>query len=99
MRPTNLIYSVDERPPALICFVNALQQLTTVAPVLVYVILMMAGAGASAQATANAVSLTLGACGIAVLLQIFPGRVVGSGFLINMAPAAAFVPIGIEAIK
>lgn len=99
MRPSNLIYSVDEKPPTLISFANAAQQLTIFAPILVYTILVMRGAGVGEDGVANAVSLTFAVCGIAIILQGWPGQWIGSGYLITVAPAAAYIPISITAIK
>jgi NCS2 family nucleobase:cation symporter-2 len=99
MRPSNLIYSVDERPPALVCFVNAAQQLTIITPFLIYPILVMREVGADQQTIASFVGLSFLAIGIATLLQAWPGKWTGSGFLISASPAAAFVPIDIAAIK
>jgi NCS2 family nucleobase:cation symporter-2 len=99
MRPSNLIYSVDERPPALVCLVNAAQQLTIITPFLIYPILVMREVGADQQAVASFVGLSFLAIGIATLLQAWPGKWTGSGFLISASPAAAFVPIDIVAIK
>lgn len=99
MRPTNLIYGVGDRPPAFICFVNAVQLLTPIAPNLVYVILVMTGVGAGPEAVTNAVSVALVVSGVGCLLQAFPGRILGSGYLIGIGPAAAYVPISIVAFK
>jgi xanthine permease XanP len=99
MRPSNLIYSVDEKPPALVCLVNAAQQLTIITPFLIYPILVMRAVGADEQATASFVGLSFLAIGIATLLQAWPGKWTGSSFLISASPAAAFVPIDIVAIK
>jgi NCS2 family nucleobase:cation symporter-2 len=99
MRPSNLIYSVDEKPPALVCVVNAAQQLTIITPFLIYPILVMRAVGADEQAIANFVGLSFLAIGIGTLLQAWPGKWTGSGFLISSSPAAAFVPIAIAAIK
>ncbi len=99
MRPSNLIYSVDEKPPALVCLVNAAQQLTIITPFLIYPILVMRAVGADDQATANFVGLSFLAIGIGTLLQAWPGKWTGSGFLISASPAAAFVPIDILAIN
>ena len=99
MRPSNLIYSVDEKPPALIAFANAAQQLTIFAPILVYVMLVMRGSGASEDAVAHAVSLAFAICGFAIIAQAWPGQRIGSGYLITVAPAAAYIPISITAIK
>ena len=99
MRPSNLIYSVDEKPPALVCLVNAAQQLTIITPFLIYPILVMRAVGADEQAIANFVGLSFLAIGVGTLLQAWPGKWTGSGFLISSSPAAAFVPIAIAAIK
>src|SRR5215475_2153789 len=53
MRPSNLIYSVDESPPALVCLVNAAQQLTIITPFLIYPILVMRAVGADEAGIAN----------------------------------------------
>jgi xanthine permease XanP len=99
MRPSNLIYSVDEKPPALVCLVNAAQQLTIITPFLVYPILVMRAVGADEQTVANFVGLSFLAVGIGTLLQAWPAKWTGSGFLISSSPAAAFVPIDIVAMK
>jgi xanthine permease XanP len=99
MRPSNLLYSVDETPPALVCLVNAAQQLTIITPFLIYPILVMRAVGADEQAVANFVSLSFLAVGVGTLLQAWPGKWTGSGFLISASPAAAFVPIDIVAIQ
>jgi len=98
-RPSNLIYSVDEKPPVPITFANAAQQLTIVAPVLVYIILVMRGAGLGEEGVAHAVSITFAVLGIAIIIQGRPGRRIGSGYLITVGPAAAYIPISIAAIK
>lgn len=99
MRPINLLYSVDEKPPALVCLVNAAQQLTIITPFLIYPILVMRSVGASEDVVAHVVSLSFLAIGVATLLQAWPGKWTGSGFLISASPAAAFVPIDIDAIR
>ncbi len=98
-RPSNLIYSVDEKPPALVCLVNAAQQLTIITPFLVYPILVMRAVGADAPTIANFVGLSFLAVGIGTLLQSWPAKWTGSGFLLSSSPAAAFVPIDIVAMK
>src|SRR4029077_2724382 len=97
MRPSNLIYSVDEKPPALVCLVNAAQQLTIITPFLIYPILLMRAVGADDQTAENFRALSFPPVGVGTLLQAWPGRWTGSGFLISSSPAAAFVPIDIVA--
>ena len=71
-------------------FVNAAQQLTIITPFLVYPILVMRGVGADAQTIANFVGLSFLAIGVGTLLQAWPGRWTGSGFLLSSSPAAAY---------
>jgi NCS2 family nucleobase:cation symporter-2 len=59
----------------------------------------MRAVGADEQASANFVALSFLAIGVGTLLQAWPARWTGSGFLISASPAAAFVPIDIVAIK
>src|SRR5690348_5577524 len=99
MRPSNLLYGVKDKPPWLVSLVNAAQQLTIITPFLIYPILVMRAVGANDETTAHVVSLTFLAVGVGTLLQAWPGRWTGSGFLISASPAAAFVPIDIVAIK
>ena len=93
MRPSNLLYSVDERPPALVCFVNAAQQLTIITPFLVYPILVMRAVDADAPAIANFVGLSFLAVGIGTLLQAWPGKWTGSGFLISKTGRYKWFPV------
>jgi xanthine permease XanP len=98
-RPTNLIYGVDERPPALICLISAAQMLTILAPILIYPTLVMRASGASEAAIAQTVSISFLALGIGAVLQAQTSRWLGSGYLVTIAPAAAYVPVAIAALK
>lgn len=99
MRPTNLLYSVHERPPTLICLVNAAQQLVVIMPAVIFVVLIGQGSGANEATVANAISLALMGCAVGTLLQIWPGRWTGSGYLIAICPAAPYVPLSIAALN
>src|SRR5438128_1012047 len=95
----NLTYAVNDRPPALICLANGAQQLTAVAPFLIYTIVVMNAAGAVPSEIAHVVSLTFLVCGVGSLLQAWPGPWTGSGYLIGSGPAAAYIPAAIAALK
>src|SRR3954471_10790083 len=98
-RPSNLIYGVADKPPATVCLLGACQLLTVVAPIMIYPILVMRETGATDQEITQMISLSFLALGVATPLQALTHRRIGSGFLISIAPAAAYVPIGITAIK
>jgi NCS2 family nucleobase:cation symporter-2 len=99
MRPTNLVYSVDERPPALVCLLNAAQHVAIIAPTLVYPILVMRAGGASEEAVVEIVSISLAAMGIGTALQSLVHPQIGSGYLLPFTGTAAYVPASIAAIK
>lgn len=98
-RPNNLIYGVDERPPPFICLVSAAQMLTILAPILIYPTLVMRSGGASEAAITQTVSISFLALGIGAVLQAQTSRWLGSGYLVTIAPAAAYVPVCIGALK
>lgn len=99
MRPANLLYGVDDKPPAIVSLLNAAQHVAVMAPTLVYPILVMRAGGASEDAVIQVVSLSLVALGIATALQSLTHRQIGSGYLLPMTPTAAYVPASIAAIK
>lgn len=97
-RPSSLIYSVDEKPPALVSIANAIQHLTVIAPIFIFTILVLRTAGATEAAVADAVSITFIVSGITVVLVAWPGRWIGSGYLLAVAPSAVYIPVSISAI-
>ncbi len=99
MRPTNLLYGVSDRPPAVVCLLNAAQHVTIMAPTLVYPILVMRAGGASESAVVQVVSLSFVALGITTVLQSLTHSQIGSGYLLPVTPTAAYVPASLAAIK
>lgn len=85
MRPANLSYAVDERPPPLTCALNAVQHVVVLSPALIYVLIVLEAAHTSNGDILRAVSLSLIALGIGSVLQCQKRRYFGSGYL------AAFV--------
>jgi len=77
-RPSNLIYSVTETPPSVVCLLSAFQHIAILAPTLAYPILGMRAAGFSEQAIVPSVSLALVAMGVGTALQTSAHRYVGS---------------------
>ena len=98
-RPTNLLYAVSDRPPPVVCLLNAAQHVTIMAPTLVYPILVMRAGGATEEAVIQIVSLSFVALGIATALQSLMHPQVGSGYLLPVTPTAAYVPASILAYK
>lgn len=98
-RPSNLIYSVDEQPPKLVCLISAIQQLAILAPNLILAVLVMRAAGGTVEAVTEIVSLSMVAYGIGAILLSMTERWIGSGYLIMFCFTNAYYPVSIAAVK
>jgi NCS2 family nucleobase:cation symporter-2 len=81
-RPSNLIYSVEEEPPTLVCLISGLQHLAILAPNLILAILVMRASGGTVEAVAGIVSLSMVAYGIGAILLSMNHRWIGSGYAV-----------------
>lgn len=98
-RPSNLIYSVTEKPPALVSLISGIQQAAILTPILVLPTLVMRAGGASADAITHVVSLSFVALGIGTIIQCLTLRYLGSGYLISFTLSNAYYPVSIAAVK
>src|ERR1700744_6545876 len=98
-RPSNLIYSVAETPPRLVCLISGIQQMAILTPNLIVPILVMRAGGASADAITHMVSLTFVALGIGTILQSLTLGWLGSGYLITYTSTNAYYPVSTVAVK
>lgn len=98
-RPSNLIYSVEEEPPKLVCLISGLQHLAILAPNLVLAMLVMRAAGGTLEAVTGIVSLSLVVYGVGAILQSMTHRWIGSGYLILYCFTNAYYPVNIAAVK
>lgn len=80
-KPSNLLYSVDERPPFLVILVLAVQHLFFLGVGLVIPVMIMRGYGAPPEQIGSVVSLSMIAAGIATIIQSLNRGPVGSGYL------------------
>jgi NCS2 family nucleobase:cation symporter-2 len=99
MRPSNLIYSVAEEPPKLVCLISGLQHVAILAPNLILAILIMRAAGGTIEAESRIVSLSLVTFGVGAILQSLTHRWIGSGYLISYCFTNAYYPVSLTAVK
>ena len=99
MRPSNLIYSVTETPPKLVCLISGIQHVAILVPNLIIPILVMRAGGASPDATMHVVSLSFIALGIGTILQSLTLGYIGSGYLISFTSTNAYYPVSTAAVK
>jgi NCS2 family nucleobase:cation symporter-2 len=81
LRPPDLIYGLDERPPLAHLILLGAQHVAVICPYLVFVTLIAQAAGASTTVASNAVGLGMIAIALATLLQAHRLGPVGSGYL------------------
>ncbi|MDE2166457.1 MAG: hypothetical protein KGJ66_08980 [Alphaproteobacteria bacterium] len=99
MRPPNLRYAVDERPPPLTCALNAAQHVIILSPALIYVLFVLEAAHAGKAETLHAISLSLVALGIGAILQCQKRRYFGSGYLTTFVFDAPYLSASVLAAQ
>ncbi|MGE5398330.1 MAG: solute carrier family 23 protein, partial [Chitinophagales bacterium] len=98
-KPVNLIYGVNERPPALVCFFQGLQQLCMWSAGLVFPVIIARSIGLPWHEVNNLVSLSMIAGGIGTILQALSNRFIGSGYLCPEGPDPSFLAVSLSAAK
>jgi xanthine permease XanP len=81
LKPSNLLYGIDETPPLWVTFILSLQHVSLIAIGLVFSVMVGRESGASPLQTAHFVSVTMLAGGIGVMVQALHRGPVGSGYL------------------
>jgi len=81
LKPSNLLYGVDETPPLWVTFILGLQHICVIAIALVFPVIIGRESGAGSLQTAHLVSASMLAAGIGVAVQAFSKGPVGSGYL------------------
>jgi NCS2 family nucleobase:cation symporter-2 len=98
-RPKDLIYSVDEWPPAPKLAVLGLQQVSLVSIYLVLLVIVVREAGASPETARNTLSLAMIAMGVGAVLQAAWKGPIGSGFLAPPVLSAIYLQVSLAAAK
>lgn len=98
-KPLDLVYGVDEVPPASVVLVGALQNVGLLAILFIYPVLLTKQAGLAPALSANILSLTMLTLGIATLLQVLPRGPVGSGYLCPATVSAVYLAPSLAAVK
>ena len=89
-RPSNLIYSVDERPPWSVALLLGFEHVSACAVSWVIATVIVTGIGLPASEAQGVIQVAMIASGVGTLLQARRG-VVGSGYLCAMGSGPAYV--------
>ncbi len=96
-KPANLLYGVDDRPPAGVCVVLAIQHIFFLTGGFIVVAIVMGQMGCSPELIRNVVCMTMIAGGIATILQALNRGPVGSGYLCTEGTDPSFLSISVLA--
>jgi NCS2 family nucleobase:cation symporter-2 len=99
VRPPNLIYAVDERPPPLRLAVLGVQYAVLVSVFLITIVITARAAGADAETQADLVRLALLAAAAGTAIQAWNGRFFGSGFLAPPVFSAVYLAPSVLAAR
>jgi NCS2 family nucleobase:cation symporter-2 len=91
-RPKDLIYALDERPPAVPLITIGFQHVAVICPYLVMVALVAEAAKLPEEATRNAMGLAMIAVAFLTVLQSLRLGPVGSGYLCPPVVSAIYLP-------
>jgi NCS2 family nucleobase:cation symporter-2 len=94
-RPSQLIYSLDEKPPFFHLVLLGLQYTCMMFPYLIIVVILGKTQG---NLTSNPISFSLIALGVATLLQCLKKGPIGSGYLAPPVISAIYFPASMAAV-
>ena len=93
MRPANLIYGVDDRPPLSILILSTAQQTAATAAIsFATLIAVLDATHADLETSSNALRVSMVALGLVTLLQCMRWREVGTGYLVPAVFATSYLP-------
>jgi len=90
-RPQNLVYGLDDKPPAVIVALNGLQHCAVVSINLVIVVFVARAAGGSVQVVADVLAVAMLVLSIGTMLQTARVGPVGSGFMCPATFSATYL--------
>jgi len=99
IKPVNLVYGVDDRPPILITLILALQHVMQMSASLIFPVLVVKAVNGSQAEMQSLVSLSMIAGGAGTILQALKKGPVGSGYLAPEGGSEPFLPAAILALK
>jgi len=96
-RPPDLIYAVDERPPAITLLLLGLQHIFTMSSMLILPVIIVEEIGGSFIEITSVVSFSMIAAGAGTIIQSFHKGPVGSGYLCPNLCGPSFLGVTLQA--
>jgi len=98
-KPSNIVYSVSEKPPFWITVIQGVQHICVYAISLTFPVLIARAIGATIEQTTFLVSMSMIAGGIGAIVQALPRGTLGSGYLCPQVCGPSFLTASILAAK
>lgn len=98
-KPANLIYSVDENPPAATTALLGLQHVFALSTVLSFPVVLVREMGGSPDQTERLIDASMVVMGIATVLQSLRYGPIGSGYLCPERLGVAYLSVSLLAVK
>ncbi len=90
-KPANIVYGVEDLPPLGVTALSGVQHVGLMSINLIYPVLIAREAGSSPEAVAQIVSLSMIVLALGAILQALSRGPIGSGFLCQPVPTAAYL--------
>ena len=90
-KPANIVYGVEDRPPIGVTALSGAQHVGLMSINLIYPVLIAREAGVSPEAVTQIVSLSMLVLALGAILQALTRGPIGSGFLCQPVPTAAYL--------
>lgn len=98
-KPDSIIYGTEDRPPAPVVLMLAIQQVMVLSILLLAPVTVARGAHLPLDQASNFISLTTFALGVGTFLQVRRWGPVGSGLLATPVPTSSWVPGCLIAVR
>ena len=98
-KPSNLIYGVNERPPAITNLLMGFQHIFILSIAFIFPVVIINEIGGTPEDAENLICMAMLATGFATILQSVSRGPIGSGYLCPMVNGPAFVPASLLAGK
>ena len=98
-KPTNLIYSVEDKPPLAATILLGLQHVSVISVGWIFVTVIVTGIGGTSEQAKSVIQTSMIVSGIATILQARTKGPVGSGYLCPLSCGPAYIAASISAGK
>ena len=99
MKPPELVYGVEDKPPLLTCLLMGLQHVTVISISLILPVVIVRAIGGTPEQAGFFVSMSLLASGIGTILQALNKKGIGSGYLCPSVCGPSYLPASLLAAQ